>query len=123
MQSMNTAIAQIRPVAFSAWATAQAQADGAPVVVLDVRETWEFKTARLHPQSAAFDVLSIPMQELPQRIAELPQDRAIACLCHHGIRSQRVALFLAQNDFERVVNIAGGIEAWSAETDSSVPHY
>ena len=122
-QSMHTAVAQIRPGAFSAWATAQAQEDGVPVVVLDVRETWEFNTARLHPQSAAFDVLSIPMQELPQRLAELPQNRAMACLCHHGIRSQRVALFLHQNGFEMVVNIAGGIEAWSAEDDSSVPHY
>lgn len=120
---MQSAIAQIRPAAFVPWASAQAAADAAPPVVLDVRETWEFNTARVHPLSVPFDVLHIPMTQLQQRLAELPQARSIACLCHHGIRSQRVAMFLLQNGFERVVNIAGGIDAWSAEADSSVPLY
>ena len=120
---MHSAIAQIRPAAFAQWATAHAEDDTAVPLVLDVRETWEFNTAKVHPLSAPFDVLHIPMQEITQRLAELPTQRAIACLCHHGIRSQRVAMFLLQNGFEHVVNIAGGIEAWSAEADSSVPLY
>ncbi len=120
---MQSHIAQIRPAAFAPWASAQAQADTAPPLVLDVRETWEFNTAKLHPLAVPFDVLHIPMTELQQRLAELPPGRTIACLCHHGIRSQRVAMFLLQNGFEHVVNIAGGIDAWSAEADSSVPLY
>ena len=63
------------------------------------------------------------MGQLPQRLAELDPQRPIACLCHHGTRSQRVALFLAANGFSRVANIAGGIDAWSAEVDGSVPRY
>jgi rhodanese-related sulfurtransferase len=47
----------------------------------------------------------------------------VACLCHHGARSQRVAMFLAQQGFGEVANIAGGIDAWSAERDPSVPRY
>lgn len=115
-------IAQIRPAAFAPWVAAQ---QGSVPLVLDVRETWEFNTAAIRPlgSAQAFDVLSVPMQEIPARLAELPQDRPIACLCHHGIRSQRVALYLAQNGFQNVVNIAGGIEAWSAEADPSVPLY
>jgi rhodanese-related sulfurtransferase len=115
-------IAQIRPAAFAQWIVAQA---GAVPLVLDVRETWEFTTATVRPYGSAqaFDVLSMPMQEIPARLAELPADRPIACLCHHGIRSQRVAQYLLQNGFENVVNIAGGIEAWSAEADPSVPQY
>lgn len=120
---MQAAIPQIRPAAFSAWAIAQGQTDSTPPLVLDVRETWEFNTARLHPQAAAFDVLHVPMQELVQRMAELPSNRAVACLCHHGIRSQQVALYLQHNGFENIVNIAGGIDAWSTEADSSVPLY
>lgn len=120
---MQGAIAQIRPAAFAPWAMAQAQADAIPPLVLDVRETWELNTARVHPLLVPFDVLHIPMTQLQQRVSELPQGRSIACLCHHGIRSQRVALFLLQNGFERVVNIAGGIDAWSVEADSSVPTY
>ncbi len=115
-------IDQIRPASLPAWLHSLT---GSVPVLLDVRETWEFSTAAVQPLSTApaFDVLSMPMQEIPQRMAELPTDRPIACLCHHGIRSQRVAQFLAQNGFEHVVNIAGGIDAWSAELDPAVPHY
>jgi rhodanese-related sulfurtransferase len=114
-------IAQIRPAAFTQWIASLA---GVTPLVLDVREPWEFHTAALKPLgAAAFDVLSMPMQDIPARLAELPTDRPIACLCHHGMRSQRVAGYLAQNGFEDVVNIAGGIDAWSAEVDSSVPQY
>jgi rhodanese-related sulfurtransferase len=115
-------IDQIRPAAFAQWTATQA---GTAPLVLDVRETWEFNTAAIRPLDGAqaFDVLSIPMQDIPARLAELPKDRPIACLCHHGMRSQRVAQYLAQNGFEQVVNIGGGIAAWSDEADASVPRY
>ncbi len=71
----------------------------------------------------SFDVLLMPMQNIAQRLAELPHDRPIACLCHHGVRSQQVAGFLLNRDFEQVVNIAGGIDAWSHELDASVATY
>jgi rhodanese-related sulfurtransferase len=115
-------IPQIRPAAFAQWTTAQ---EGTTALVLDVREAWEFHTASVRPLDGAqaFDVLSMPMQEIPARLAELPTDRPIACLCHHGIRSQNVARYLVQNGFEQVVNVAGGIAAWSDEADPSVPRY
>jgi rhodanese-related sulfurtransferase len=115
-------IAQIRPATFKQWIASQ---PGITPLVLDVRETWEFHTAAVHPLDGtpAFDVLNIPMQDIPARLAELPTNRPIACLCHHGMRSQNVARYLVQNGFEQVVNIAGGIAAWSDEADTSVPHY
>lgn len=114
-------IPQIRPVAFGQWLATQE----ATPLVLDVREPWEVSTAAIKPFADApvFDVLPMPMQSIPQRLNELPQDRAIACLCHHGIRSQQVAVFLLNRGFENVINIAGGIEAWSAELDASVASY
>ena len=57
------------------------------------------------------------------RLAELDETRPVACLCHHGARSQRVAVFLEQNGFAHVVNIAGGIDAWSGELDTAVARY
>jgi rhodanese-related sulfurtransferase len=115
-------IPQIRPAAFAQWTAAQV---GTTPLVLDVREAWEFHTAAVRPLDGAqaFDVLSMPMQEIPTRLAELPTDRPIACLCHHGIRSQHVARYLLQNGFEQVANIAGGIAAWSDEAGPSVPRY
>jgi rhodanese-related sulfurtransferase len=114
-------IPQIRPAAFSQWLATQE----ATPVVLDVREPWETNTAFVKPlaEAGAFDVLLMPMQTIPQRLNELPQDRPIACLCHHGARSQQVAAFLLNRGFEKIINIAGGIDAWSRELDASVATY
>jgi rhodanese-related sulfurtransferase len=112
-------IEQVRPSGLAGWMAAQVGAD-APLV-LDVREPWEVQTASVRPEG--FDVIAIPMNEIPARIAQLDPERPVACLCHHGARSQRVAMFLEQNGFTRVANIAGGIDAWSAERDAGVPRY
>ncbi len=110
-------IDQVRPTDLDAWLAAQ----GGSGIVLDVREAPELRAASVAPQG--FDLVTIPMNEIPSRLAELDADRPVACLCHHGARSQRVAMFLAQNGFERVANIAGGIDAWSRERDPGVPRY
>jgi len=112
--------AQIRPAELQTWLSSLPA--GARPVVLDVREAWEVQTASVQAEKG-FDLLCIPMGELPQRLGELPSGRPIACLCHHGARSQRVADFLAYNGHTSVVNIAGGIDAWSREKDTTVPLY
>jgi rhodanese-related sulfurtransferase len=115
-------IPQLRPAGFTQWL---ASLEGTTPLVLDVRESWEHGVASVMPlpNAAAFDVILMPMHSIAQRLAELPQDRPIACLCHHGMRSQHVAAYLAQQGFEQLVNIAGGIDAWSRELDASVPLY
>ena len=119
-------IPQLNPANFSAWlASATAAGSDALPVVLDVREPWELQTASVKPEG--FTLLAIPMREIPPRLAELQaslgHDHPIACLCHHGMRSLQVANYLAQSGFGEVVNLQGGIEAWSRELDSSVPRY
>jgi rhodanese-related sulfurtransferase len=114
-------ITQVRPAEFSQWMQSlQTQGLGTPLV-LDVREPWELQTASV--RADGFDLQHIPMRSIPQRLSELPQHSPIAVLCHHGVRSMQVAHYLAQNGFEQVVNIAGGIEAWSRERDAGVPEY
>jgi rhodanese-related sulfurtransferase len=110
-------IDQVRPNDLDAWLAAQ----GGDGVVLDVREVRELRAASVPAQG--FELLAIPMNEVPARLSEIDPDRPVACLCHHGSRSQRVAMFLAHNGFTRVANIAGGIDAWSRERDPSVPRY
>jgi rhodanese-related sulfurtransferase len=111
-------IDQIRAADLADWF---AQNPNATPVVLDVREPWELQTASVVPKG--FTLATIPMNEIPGRVAELNAGQRIACLCHHGARSQRVAAFLVQNGFAEVANIAGGIDAWSAQHDPSVPRY
>ena len=54
---------------------------------------------------------------------ELDPARPVACLCHHGARSMRVAAFLEYQGFQHIANITGGISAWSAQLDPTVPRY
>lgn len=110
-------IHQVRPAEFDAWLRQQP----APAIVLDVREDWERQVASVTP--AGFELLAIPMGQIPARAGEIDADRPVAVLCHHGARSQRVAMFLAQQGFGRIANIAGGIDAWSRERDAAVPVY
>lgn len=112
-------IDQVRPSQLAAWFLA-APGHGPPVV-LDVRERAELNVASVTPDD--FELVVMPMGSVPARLAELDPRRPIACLCHHGVRSQRVAVFLAGNGFARVANIAGGIDAWSRELDPSIANY
>jgi len=93
------------------------QASGELWTLLDVRETWELKTARIQ------QTINIPMTEIPSRITEFDTTSPVAVLCHSGGRSARVANYLAQNGFERVANIIGGIDAWSVDIDNAIPRY
>src|SRR5688572_9369867 len=111
-------IPQVRPSEFNAWLQEQPERP----VLLDVREPWELQVAGL-AAADGFDVLAIPMNQLPGRLQDLPRDRPVACLCHHGVRSQHVARWLAQQGYTDVANIAGGIDAWSQERDPGVPRY
>jgi rhodanese-related sulfurtransferase len=86
-------------------------------VVLDVREPWEVAIASL-PGS-----VHIPMREIPARFGELPADRPVVCLCHHGMRSAQVGLFLERQQVAGVCNLTGGIDAWSRTIDPAVPTY
>ncbi len=124
----NAMIEQIDPAEFKSWLAARTT----PVVVLDVREAWELQLASIQAQAIGleFELITIPMNSIPSEMAALSEsakDKTIACLCHHGMRSQRVAQYLAQNGLgeiaAQIVNIAGGIAAWSHSVDPSVPQY
>lgn len=93
------------------------RAAGEEHVLLDVREPWELATAKLEP------CLPIPMGDVPGRVAEIPRDKPVYVMCHGGVRSGKVVEYLRGEGFGNVVNVRGGIGAWSAEVDGSVPVY
>jgi rhodanese-related sulfurtransferase len=88
-----------------------------PPLILDVREEWELTLASLA------GVIHIPMGQIPDRLSELDADRDIAVMCHHGVRSSQVVAFLKQSGFTCVINLTGGIDAWSRDVDTGVPEY
>jgi rhodanese-related sulfurtransferase len=111
----------IRPAQIQDWIKNAATPSSAQPVVLDVREPWELQTASV--KADGFELVTMPMRSVPARYMELQRDQPIACLCHHGARSAQVAQFLMQNGFTHIVNVQGGINAWSSEVDPSIPTY
>jgi rhodanese-related sulfurtransferase len=90
---------------------------GEQPLVLDVREDWELQLASIP------DVLHVPMNQVPERLAELSRDAETIVMCHAGGRSMRVAQFLVSQGFGNVANLSGGITAWSELVDATVPRY
>lgn len=88
----------------------------APLVV-DVREPWEVGICALPNCTMA------PMRALPAKAQELPKNRTLVVLCHHGVRSLHVAAWLRRNGFDSVLNLRGGIDAWARRVDPSMPIY
>ncbi|MFT3776981.1 MAG: rhodanese-like domain-containing protein [Ottowia sp.] len=113
-------IEQVPPRDLAAW-LASVRTEGAEPLLLDVREPAEWQAASVRAEGA--ELLQLPMMSVPPRLRELDPGRPVAVLCHHGARSMQVAMFLQQHGFERVANVAGGIDAWSLQLDPSVPRY
>ena len=67
----------------------------------------------------------VPLPELGERAGEIrPREgQQVVCYCHHGVRSLHAAEYLGRLGLPDVVSLAGGIDAWSLQIDSSVPRY
>ncbi len=85
--------------------------------LLDVREPWEIEIA------SVAGAIAIPLGEITSRAAELPRDRPLAIMCHHGGRSAQATAWLRSQGFDKASNVAGGIDAWSRLVDPGVPRY
>lgn len=105
-------IGEIDPVALKA-----RRDHGDKLIVLDVREPEEIAIAPFP------DALHIPMGDIPSRLTELDREAEWVVVCHHGVRSAQVAIYLAHMGFARVSNLTGGIDAWSLTADPSTPRY
>jgi sulfur-carrier protein adenylyltransferase/sulfurtransferase len=84
--------------------------------ILDVREPHEFQICNLKGHL-------IPLGELPRRVHELDSSREIVAHCRSGKRSAEAVDFLRKAGFRKILNLKGGILAWSDEVDPSVPKY
>ncbi len=88
-----------------------------PPALVDVREEWEFRIAAL-PGSRL-----VPLSELPSRLVELPRDRELITVCHHGQRSLAARALLVRAGFSRVRSLAGGVDGWAATVDPTMARY
>jgi sulfur-carrier protein adenylyltransferase/sulfurtransferase len=89
---------------------------GDDLFILDVREPHEYQICNLGGHL-------IPLGDLPKRVSELDSSREIIAHCRSGKRSAEATQFLQKAGFRKVLNLKGGILAWSDEVDPEVPKY
>jgi len=86
-------------------------------LLLDVREPWEFALCSLQNSRL------IPMGKIPSQLDKLDSEQEIVLICHHGIRSRQVGLFLQAQGFAKLINLSGGLDAWAKEIDNQMATY
>ena len=104
-------IPQLAPAELARW---RGDASREAPLLVDVREPWEFEYCRID------GALSIPLSEFLRRQGELPRDRPLVLVCHHGHRSQHAAMWLRQAGFANVHNLRGGVAAWADHVDPAM---
>ena len=91
---------------------------GDDLQIIDVREQKEYDAARLEGSKL------IPLGQVVGRMGEIDPEREAVVHCKLGGRSAKAIEALKAAGFEgRLVNLKGGITAWSDEVDPSVPKY
>ena len=87
-------------------------------MLLDVREPWE------HEEASIVGSVIMPMGDIPSRAHhELDPESRIIVICHHGVRSMSVTVWLREQGFDLAQSLRGGIDAWSKEVDGTIPRY
>ncbi len=86
-------------------------------VLLDVREQWEFDYC--HIESSRL----MSMADVIQKYHELDTEQETVIICHHGIRSRQIGYFLKTKNFNRIINLSGGVEQWAETVDTDMPRY
>lgn len=92
------------------------EADREKYFVLDVRETYEYRISNLNG-------LNIPLDQLEERLSEVPLDQTVLVHCKSGVRSKRAIDLLKKHGYHDLLNLKGGIVAWQAEIDPEMAVY
>jgi len=85
--------------------------------LLDVREPWEFEICHIEGSRL------VPMSRIPLACEDMDRGQEIVVICHHGIRSRQVGLYLESRGFDHIINLSTGIEGWARDVDPAMPVY
>lgn len=85
--------------------------------IIDVREQWEYDKGHIENSE------HVPMAKIPDSVDLFSDTHEYVIVCHHGIRSRTVALYLEQKGVKNLYNLSGGMEQWSDDVDPSIEKY
>ncbi len=86
-------------------------------LLLDVREPWEFDYCHINGSQL------VPMRQVPAILDQLHREQEIVVICHHGIRSRQIGIYLETQGFSNVINLEGGVEDWALQVDPNMKRY
>ncbi|MDH5259716.1 MAG: rhodanese-like domain-containing protein [Gammaproteobacteria bacterium] len=86
-------------------------------LLLDVREPWEFDICHISNSTL------LPMGQIHIQLETLDKIQETVVICHHGVRSRQVAMYLEHNGFTNVINLSGGVDAWAQDIDLDMAKY
>ena len=90
--------------------------DKKDLILIDVRENEECAICSIEPS------VHIPMNKIPSHLNKLDKDTGYAIICHSGVRSHNVCVYLQNHGF-KVRNVVGGIHQWALEIDGTMKTY
>ncbi len=85
--------------------------------LLDVREPWEYEICHIENSTL------IPMGQVQAQFKTLDKNKETVVICHHGVRSKQVAMYLEHKGFSNVINLTGGVDAWAQDVDIDMAKY
>jgi rhodanese-related sulfurtransferase len=109
-------VQNIAPQVYAAQSAHQPDMLNAPLLI-DVREPWEYDIAHI------IGARLLPLGQIYEWAHTLDKNASYVVMCHHGSRSAMACQVLQSLGFSRVVNLDGGIDAWSYVVDPSVARY
>jgi len=105
---------QLDPKGLAEWLQDESREDP---VLLDVREPWEYELCHIEGSQL------MPMGSVPEQVNALEPEAEVVVICHHGIRSARVGMFLEGQGFGCIFNLSGGVAGWAEQVDPAMPQY
>lgn len=87
------------------------------IQIIDIREHFEWDICHIE------GALNIPMNLIIESIDKISKDITTVIICHHGTRSMKVINYLESIGYKNLINLDGGIHAWSTDVDKTMPTY
>lgn len=115
--TLNDGIADMQKSEITIEEFSDLQKRNAKILIVDVREDWEFELARI-PNS-----ILLAEKNFGQTVAHSKNVECVIVVCHHGLRSMNATLYLRENGIANAKSLQGGVDAYSAKLDNSVPRY
>ncbi|BDC51512.1 molybdenum cofactor biosynthesis protein MoeB [Bryobacterales bacterium F-183] len=106
------ASAEVEPLVVKQWLS-----EGRKFTFIDVREPHEYQIARIEGTQL------LPLGEVPKRLGEFDKNAEIVVHCKSGMRSAKAQKAMQEAGFTNVLNMKGGILAWSDKVDPKIPKY